>query len=336
MKTSLLRNYVRPTVKKAFKFTLIFSMAVTLLACTGEPPVRTAQYAVQGLTSAALSEDGASALIGSIQHGGSYWKTARNERSYNWNHASGEFSSLNSVDIDPSGEFAVTGGARTLVLWNALTGDADGYWTTPGNIESVRLTEKGDYALVGLNDQTARFFDVKRGGIKQTLRTGATVRAVDVSADARLGLTGDTNSKVILWDIVTGEKKYEWTLSNNISTVALSNDGKYAFGAANLGTAKIWSTATGQEISSINTGALQYRKATISQAVFAENNRTILIGEVNSRVTLVQVSTGTVLKDWELYTTRVRPSSSIALALAYGLGNRYYAIGSNGYLNVLE
>lgn len=324
------------TVKKALRFSFVIFLVTALWSCTGEPPVRTAQYAVQGLTSAALSRDGASALVGSIQHGGSYWKTSRNERIFNWNHAAGEFSSLSSVDIDPSGEFAITGGARTLVLWNALTGDANGYWTTPGDIESVKLTEKGDYALVGLNDQTARFFDVKRGGIKQTLRTGATVRAVDVSADARLGLTGDANAKVILWDIVTGEKKYEWTLSNNISSVALSGDGRYAFGAANLGTAKIWSTLTGEEVSTIDTGALQYRKATISQAVFADNNRSILIGEVNSRVTLVQVSTGVVQKEWELYTARTRPSSAIVLALSYGLGNRYYAIGSNGYLNVLE
>jgi WD40 repeat protein len=327
---------MKRTVKKALKFSLLICSAATLLSCTADAPVRTAQYAVQGLYSAVLSDDGASALVGSIEHGGSYWRSARNERSFNWNHVSGEFTDLSAVDIDPSGKYAATGSTRTLVLWSTLTGQPDGFWTTPGDIKSLKLTQDGDYALVGLNDQTARFFDVKRGGIKQTLRTGSTVNAVDISPDSRLGLTGDASSKVILWDIVTGEKKYEWTLSNTISTVALSPDGKYAFGAAQLGTAKIWSTRTGKELTTIDTGALKYRKVTISEAVFASDSRSILIGEVNSKVSLVQVSTGVVQKEWELYTVKSRPSGASVMALAYGLGNRYYAVGSNGYLNVLE
>lgn len=323
-------------VKKALKFSLFISSTAALLSCTGEAPVRTAEYAVQGLYSAVLSDDGTSALIGSIQHGGSYWKSSRNERSFNWNHAKGELTGLSAVDIDPGGEYAATGGTRTLVLWSTLTGKPDGFWTTPGNIESLKLTQNGDYALVGLDDQTARFFDVKRGGIKQTLRTGSTVEAVDITPDSRLGLTGDAASKVILWDIITGKKKYEWTLSNKISAVALSPDGKYAFGAAQLGTAKIWSTRTGKELTKIDTGALKYRQVTISQAVFASDNRSILIGEVNSQVSLIQVSTGMVQKEWELYTLKSRPTGASVMALAYGAGNRYYAIGSNGYLNVLE
>jgi WD40 repeat protein len=327
---------MKRTVKKALKLGLLACSTVALLSCSAEAPVRTAQYAVQGLHSAALSDDGASSLVGSIQHGGSYWKNARNERSFNWNHVAGDYTTLTSVDIDPSGEFAATGSARTLVLWNALTGKLDGYWTTPGDIQSLKLSQNGDYALVGLDDQTARFFDIKKGGIKQTFRTNSTVRAVDIAPDVTFALTGDDNAKVILWDIRTGEKKYEWTLSNKISTVALSPDGKYAFGAAHLGTAKIWSTLTGKELTTIDTGALKYRNVTINQAVFSVKDRSILIGEVTGRVSLIQTSTGIVQKEWDLYSPKNRPSGANVLALAYGLGNRYYAIGSNGYLNVLE
>lgn len=327
---------MKRTVKKALELSLIAFSSVALLSCSGEAPVRTAQYAAQGFYSAVLSDDGTTSLVGSIQHGGSFWVNAVNERRFSWNHTQGAYTSLYGVDIDPSGQFAATGGARTLVLWNTSTGKSDGFWTTPGDIQSLKLTQNGDYALVGLNDQTARFFDIKRGGIKQTLRTGATVRAVDVTPDGMLGITGDDFSNVILWDMQTGKKKYEWPLSNIIGSVALSADGKYAFGAAQLGNAKIWSTATGKELTKIDTGALQYRNASISQAVFSKDDRSILLGEVNSRVTLVQVSTGAVQKEWELFTPKSRPSGASVLALAFGTGNRYYAIGSNGYLNVLE
>jgi WD40 repeat protein len=327
---------MKRTVKKALKLSLIVFCSAVLLSCSAEAPVRTAKYAVQGLYSAVLSDDGSSALVGSIQHGGSYWVNAVNERRFNWNHAQGEYSSIIGVDIDPSGQYAATGGSRTLVLWNTTTGKSEGFWTTPGDVQSVKLTQNGDYALIGLNDQTARFFDVKRGGIKQTLRTGSTVRAVDITPDGALGITGDDSSNVILWDMQSGEKKYEWPLSNRIGSVALSADGKYAFGAAKLGNAKIWSTRTGKELTVLDTGALKYRNITISQAVFSQDDRSILIGEVNSNVSLVQVSTGIIQKEWTLYTPKGRPSGASVIALAFGADSRYYAIGSNGYLNVLE
>lgn len=327
---------MKRTVKKALKFCLLIGSAVALLSCSAEAPVRTAQYAVQGLHSAALSDDGSASVVGSIQHGGSYWKNTRNERSYNWNHVSGEYTTLTSVDIDPSGEFAATGSARTLVLWDALTGTLDGFWTTPGDIQSIKLTQNGDYALVGLDDQTARLFDIKRGGIKQTFRANSTVRVVDITPDLTLALTGDDNGNVILWDILTGEAKQKWQLGNKISVVALSPDGRYAFGAAHLGAAKIWTTLTGEELSTIDTGALKYRNVTISQAVFSTKDRSILVGEANGRVSLIQTSTGVVQKEWDLYIGKNRLSGANVLALSYGLGGRYYAIGSNGYLNVLE
>lgn len=327
---------MKRTVKKVIERSLIAFSSLALLSCSAEAPVRTAKYAVQGFYSAVLSDDGTASLVGSIQHGGSYWINSVNERRYSWNHAQGEYTSLFGVDIDPSGQFAATGGARTLVLWNISTGKSDGFWTTPGDVQSLKLTQNGDYALVGLNDQTARFFDIKRGGIKQTLRTGATVRAVDVTPDGTLGITGDDLSNVTLWDMQTGEKKFQWPLNNIIGSVALSADGKYAFGAAQLGNAKIWSTRTGTEVTTIDTGSLQYRNISISQAVFSKDDRSILIGEVNSRVSLIQVSTGLVQKEWDLFTPKSRPSGATVLALAFGTGNRYYAIGSNGYLNVLE
>ncbi|WP_233402083.1 WD40 repeat domain-containing protein [Marinomonas ostreistagni] len=333
-----MRNCTRRIASIALnRFALIGFSTTLLIACSADEPVKTSSMAVQGLYSAALSDSGSSSLVGSIQHGGSFWKNAPSQRLYNWNHTAGQATPLISVDIDPSGNFAVTGGERTMVLWSAVTGESLGFWNTPGSIRSLKLTRNGDFALVGMDDQTARFFDVKNGGIKQTLRTGAIVRSVDVTPDGRYALTGDDLYQVILWDLNTGEVRQRWQLDNNISTVKLSDDGAYVFAAAQLGDAKIWSSVTGVEVSHIDTGALQSRNVTISQAVFSSSNRSLLIGQQNRRVNLLNVTTGEVTRSWDLHLKdTLRPTGAAVLALAFGNGSTYYAIGSNGYLNVLQ
>ncbi|RDL43369.1 hypothetical protein DN730_15460 [Marinomonas piezotolerans] len=328
---------MKHTQNKVLKAFCWVSSVLFLVGCSAEGPSDTREVAVQGLYSAALSDDGTGAVISSIQHGGSYWKTIAGQRVFNWNHQQGEFSPLVSVDIDPSGDFAATGGARTMVLWSTVTGQSLGYWNTPGDVKALKLTRNGDYALVGMDDQTARYFDVKNGGIRQTLRTGAIVRSVDVTPDGRYGLTGDDKYNVTLWDLASGEAKYTWSLDNNIATVALSSDGTYAFGAAQLGQARVWSTLTGREVSKIDTGALQSRNVTISQAVFSADHRNLLLGQQNRRVTLVNTVTGNVSSSWDLHLKKIlRPTSATVLALAFGSGNTYYAVGSNGFINILK
>lgn len=320
-----------------FKSFLVLSISSLLIACSSGDAVSTSELASQGLYSADISDDATSSLVGSIQHGGSLWSIQSNERRFNWNHAKAEFTPLISVDIDPSGKYAITGGARTLVLWNTLTGKSEGFWNTPGDIKSLMASDNGDFALVGMDDQTARYFDVKNGGIKQTLRTGAVVRAVALDKSGLNAVTGDDNYNVTLWDIKTGEQKQKWQLSNRIASVAISLDGKYVFAAAQLGTAKIWSANTGELVSEISTGGLTSRNITYGKAKFSEDNRYLLVGGINSSVKLLSVLTGDTLKSWTLNKKdKLRPTGSSVLAVAFAKGDKYYAIGSNGLLNVLD
>lgn len=333
---------MRPTAKKVLNKTQVKLLALTLtlpmlIACSSGDAVSTSELASQGLYSADISDDAKSSLVGSIQHGGSFWSNQSNERRFNWNHAKAEFTPLISVDIDPSGQYAITGGARTLVLWNTLTGQSEGFWNTPGDIKSLIASNNGDFALVGLDDQTARYFDVKNGGIKQTLRTGAIVRSVGLDRSGTLAVTGDDNYKVTLWDIKSGKQLHQWQLSNRIATVTLSLDGKYVFAAAQLGTAKIWSAESGDLVTEVSTGGLTSRNITYGKAKFSEDNRYLLVGGINSSVKLLSVLTGDTLKTWTLNKKdKLRPTGSSVLAVAFAENDRFYAIGSNGLLNILK
>ena len=335
---------MRPIAKKVLdkmsvklKLFALISTIPFVVACSSGDAVSTSELASQGLYSADISDDAKSSIVGSIQHGGSLWSNQTNERRFNWNHAKAEFTPLISVDIDPSGQYAITGGARTLVLWNTLTGQSEGFWNTPGDIKSLAASNDGDFALVGLDDQTARYFDVKNGGIKQTLRTGAVVRTVSLDKSGTLAVTGDDNYNVTLWDIKSGEQLHKWQLSNRIANVTLSLDGKYVFAAAQLGTAKIWSANTGEVVSEISTGGLTSRNITYSKAKFSADNRQILVGGINSSVKLLNILTGDTLKSWTLNKKdKLRPTGSSVLAVAFGSNDKYYAIGSNGLLNILK
>jgi len=333
---------MRPIAKKVpnkirVKLLVLISILPLIVACSSGDAVSTSELASQGLYSADISDDARSSLVGSIQHGGSFWSNQNNERRFNWNHAKAEFTPLISVDIDPSGKYAITGGARTLVLWNTLTGKSEGFWNTPGDIKSLVASDNGDFSLVGLDDQTARYFDVKNGGIKQTFRTGAIVRSVSLDRSGSLAVTGDDNYKVTLWDIKSGKQLQQWQLSNRIATVTISLDGKYVFGAAQLGTAKIWSTTSGDVVTEISTGGLTSRNITYGKAKFSSDNRYLLLGGINSSVKLLSVLTGDTLKSWTLNKKdKIRPTGSSVLAVAFAEGDKFYAIGSNGLLNILK
>ncbi|TBR41236.1 hypothetical protein CBF23_010485 [Marinomonas agarivorans] len=316
---------------------LIISSAFLLSACSGGDAIDTVELAVQGLYSADISDDGTTAVAGSILHGGSFWGVNKKERRFNWNHKQGEYASLISVDIDPSGLYALTADERTLVLWNAQTGEPREFWNSPGDIKSLKLNSNGDFALLGLDDGTARYFDIKNGGIKQTFRTDAIVRSVDLNESGSLAVTGDDNYNVILWDTESGEKRHEWSLSNRIGSVALSQDGKYVFGAAQLGNAIVWSADTGELVFELDTGALASRNATINKAKFSNDNRYLLTGEINSKIRLYRLPQGDLLKSWQANTKdSFRPTGTAIIALSFGLDGKYYAIGGNGLLNVLK
>ncbi|MGB1237313.1 MAG: WD40 repeat domain-containing protein [Pseudomonadales bacterium] len=319
-----------------FKILIGGALCLLLSACSpGEPPVSWQKYATLGLYTASLSPDGRFAVIGAQEEGGSLWNVSREERLYDWNHKKDARTIIATSAFSPEGDFAVTANQQDLVLWHTSTGKPVWFWSSPGEILDIALTPKGNYALLGLANHTAVFFDIVNGGIQRTLRHEGRVRTVALSADGKTAITGADDYTATVWDIKSAKALQQLTFENIVDTVALSRDGSLAFTASSLDRGVVWDTASGEIVSYIS-GDESFMQKRISylSARFSEDGSELLTGTSSGLTQLWDTRTGNMLKKWrgqkkESY----GPTSLSILAVAFNKDGGYLSIGSNGILN---
>lgn len=311
-------------------------LALSLIACSpGDPPVDWQKFSTLGVYTASISPDGRFALIGAQEEGGSLWNIETGARVFDWNHRKGERSIIATSAFSPEGNFAVTANQQDLVLWHTKTGMPVWYWSSPGEILDIALTPTGNYALLGLANHTAVFFDIVNGGIQRTLRHDGRVRTVALSADGKTAITGSDDYSSTIWDIKSGKKLQQLKLENLIDTVAMSPDGSTAFSASSLDQGIIWDTASGEIISYIS-GDESFMQKRISylSARFSKDGKYILTGTSSGLTQLWSVRSGKMLKKWKAYKKDLYgPTSLSILSVGFGRQGQYFAIGSNGVLN---
>jgi len=318
--------------------TIAIASAILLAGCqSGDAPVSWSEYAKQGAYSAAISSSGRYVSLGSMQHGGSLWDSARNARLFNWNHKAGQYSIIAATAFSPEESHAVTASQQDLVLWETGSGKALEFLSSPAEILDIDLASNGDFALLGLTDHTAVYFDLKNGGAKTTFRHDARVRSVALSADGQYALTGSDAYKAKLWDMMTGELLHEQSFENTVDTVSLSRDGRLAFSSATLNRAIIWDTATGKTLATLTSDKNFFpQRISYLSARFSPDNRYLLTGSASGVVQLWDARKGKELRSWQLHKRDpYGPTHASVYDVGFGSG-KYYAVGSNGIVNVLR
>ncbi|MBY4675512.1 WD40 repeat domain-containing protein [Marinobacterium arenosum] len=320
------------------QYVLAATTALALAGCSGgEPPAAWKEYAKQGAYSAAISPAGDHVSLGSSLHGGSLWDLRKHARLFNWNHHAQEYSLIAATAFSPEGDYAVTANPQDLVLWSVTSGQPQGFWSSPAEILDVALSSNGDYALLGLADHTAVYFDVKNGGARNVFRHPARVRSVALSEDGKLALTGSDDYRVRLWDMTSGGVLHSLPFDNVVDTVALSHDGRRAFSSATLNRAVIWDTANGQELVTLTSDKRFFaQRISYLSARFSKDGRQLLTGSASGLVQLWEVASGKELRRWQVHKRDpYGPTHTGVYDVAFGSG-KYYAIGSNGILNELQ
>jgi WD40 repeat protein len=325
-------------MQRMLKTLLVTGGIISLVGCeSGDAPSLWKEYALTGAYTGTISTQGTYSAIGSFNHGGSLWKMSNHERLYNWNHRAKEFSIIAATAFSPEENYAATANQQDLVLWNLNTGASEGFWSSPAEIMQMDLSPNGDFALLGLADHTAVYFDIKNGGVQRTFRHDARVRSVDLSEDGTLALTGSDAYKAKLWSVETGEMLKEISFNNVVDTVALSPNTQWAFSAGSLDKAVIWDLNTAQEVHILsNIKDFSQKRISYLSAKFSADSQQLLTGTASGLVQLWNVNSGEELRSWRIHRRDpYGPVHAGVYAVGFGQG-KYYALGSNGIMNELK
>ena len=328
------------SASRSFFLTGLIVLLPLISSCdSAQIPNQSLEVAIKGLYSAALSDDGTLAAVGSINHGGSFWRLGTNERLYNWNHSSEEASTIVVSDISPDNNFALTADPATLVLWDTQSGEGLRYWTAPGEILAAKLSPNARTALLGLSDHSAVLFDIQRGGVIHTFKHGNRVRSVDLSRNGKLALTGSEDGTSILWDVATGKELVRHKFDAEVKLVKLSPDGSIALSMSKFDKALLWQTRSGEALGEIPLGAERLKRGiSFSAANFSRDNRLLLTGRPDQIVQLWDLATLTEVARWKMPKRSTwKPTSTAVIAVSFGKNEgEYTAVASNGFIHQLK
>ncbi len=326
---------------RVFSLPLIFSVTLTALSgCGGTlAPDSQLEVATKGLHTGALSDRGDQSVIGSINHGGSYWKNNAQERLYNWNHRAEEYTTIVAADFSQNDHWAITANPFNLVLWDTRNGRGERFWTAPGEILDVELGPNANSAILGHSDHTAVIFDIRRGGIRQTFNHTNRVRSVDLSRDGKLAITGSEDYTASLWDVRSGEKISTLKHEDDVQLVKLSPNGELALSVSKYDKALVWNTDGSGVIGEIPLKKQHIKRGIrFTSARFSENNDRLITGRPDQLVELWELPSLQRLAAWKLPKRSLwKPTSAAVLDVAFGeQRGTFHAIASNGFVYTLS
>lgn len=315
--------------------------ALLLIACSDQPkPSKSIEVASKGINGGALSIDGEYAVVGSIFHGGSFWRTHAGERIYNWNHSDQiDDRIIISADIDSTETHAITADTSSIVLWNINSGRADRYWTSPAEVLDSKLSAGGHYAMLGLADHSAVIFDAVRGGITRSFYHKGRVRSVDMSENNQVAMTGSEDHTAAVWQLNDGQRLFTIQHEEDVQLVKLSPNGQYALTAAKYDSAKIWDIEKQMEVANIPLKKEQLKRGVrLTAARFSENNRYLLLGYPQQKVELRELPSLAIVKAWELpKRNQWQPSAAAVIDVAFDKhSQKFWAMSSNGFIHLLQ
>ena len=172
--------------------------------------------------------------------------------------------------LSPSGKYALSGDAKKMILWDALTGKAiqevqasDSDFFGMPIIHATVFSPDEKYALSGGYDNTLRLWtipalsEVKRlkghGGGSASALQYLGVMSAAFSPDGKYAVSGGGDNIIKLWDLSTGAAVRAFTGhsgNEGVTSVKFTPDGKRIVSAGDA-SIRIWDVSTGEEIATL-------------------------------------------------------------------------------------
>jgi WD40 repeat protein len=124
-------------------------------------------------------------------------------------------------------------------------------------INSVDLSPNGNYALTGGNDYVAYLWDTRTGQIVYTFRHTSRVSTVLLDEYGRYALTADSKDQSIIWDLTTGLKTTELVYFERqkiLTAGKFSRDGKYLLTGSPSRSLDLWDVVSGERVKQYKVG----------------------------------------------------------------------------------
>lgn len=258
------------------------------------------------VTSAVYSPDGKLIASGSFDKTVKLWdaKTGNEIRTIK-----GHKSNVLGVAFSPDSQHLVSASAdSTLAVWTVATGEEflrlKGH-TAP--VFSVTCSPDGKRIISGSFDKTVKLWEAETGAELFTLgKLVGHVRTVAISPDGKRIAAGKSihtrdkskpvsKSTVTLWDSLVGEETQ--TLrghSNNVTSVAISPDGKRIVSGSDDWTVRVWNTRTGEV-----QYAFKEHTGKVKAVAFSPDGKRIASGGYSSNVCVWDADTGKVVAKLE-------------------------------------
>ena len=117
------------------------------------------------------------------------------------------------------------------------------------------------------------------------------VTSVAFSPDSHSAVSGSADRTVILWDIESGNKVYQFEKhTDSVNSVAISPDGRTILSGSSDKTLILWDTKSGHEIR-----RFEGHRDKVNSVVFSPDGRTVLSGSSDTTMILWNVETGNII-----------------------------------------
>lgn len=283
----------------AFRVSTLIALSLLLGGCFKQEADQSFSTAVQGVYSAEFSQQGDLAVVGSIQHGGSLWRTEDAERLYNWNHKADTRTAITALAFSPDDNFVVTADINSIVLWDAHKGSALRYFDAPGEILYIALTPGAEKALLSMADNRAILFDIQHGGIVHQFALEASILSQAISGDGRYALFSLDNRQLQRWDLASAKVDGQLETLGRVNTLAISSDGRYGFTSVQHRDASIIDLDSGDVVSNLKYNNKFFPSfSTFLTARFYNDGRQLLTGNTTGAMELWDTGSGQRLQRW--------------------------------------
>lgn len=269
-----------------------------------------------GLFTAAFSINGQYEIVAPTRGPARLIDVANNRALYQWQHTD-QNDGIVAAAIADNLQYAITAESESLALWRMRDGKIIGYWDFPA-ITDLAISGNGKYALVGMEDNKAYFFDLFKGRIIYTFEHDGRINSVAMASRAPLAITGGSGHLAKLWDLNSGQMLRSWDHPFKVYKVALSDDGSLAMTNASMNKTRIWNTGSGELLHT-----LPMRYMTVTAAQFSSNNQLLATGRPNYRVDLWDLKTGQLKNMWTPKKKHFwRPDSAAIIDLSFEAGEK--------------